>query len=45
MASSDIAGGQPYSAVGTDLPVRCDLALACLALVDELVKLLMELEN
>jgi hypothetical protein len=31
--------------VGTDLPVRFDLALALLALVDELVKLLMELQD
>ena len=37
--------GQPYPAVGTDLPVRFDLTLARLALLHELVKLLMELEN
>ena len=37
--------GQPDPAVGTDLPVRCELALACLALVDELVKRLMELQD
>jgi hypothetical protein len=35
----------PYPAVGTDLPVRFDLALALLALLDELVKLLMELQE
>jgi hypothetical protein len=31
--------------VGTDLPVRFDLALALLALFKELVKLLMELQE
>jgi hypothetical protein len=31
--------------VGTDLPVRFDLALALLALLEELVKLLMELQE
>jgi len=31
--------------VGTDLPVRFDLALALLALFEELVKLLMELQE
>ena len=36
---------QPYPAVGTDLPVRFDLTLALVALLDELVKLLMELQE
>jgi hypothetical protein len=31
--------------VGTDLPVRFDLALALLALLEELMKLLMELQE
>ena len=36
---------QPDPAVGTDLPVRFDLALALLALLEELVKFLMELQE
>ncbi len=36
---------QPYPAVGTDLPVRFDLTLALVALLDELVKLLLELQE
>jgi hypothetical protein len=36
---------QAYPTVGTDLPVRFDLALALLALFKELVKLLMELQE
>jgi len=31
--------------VGTDLPVRFDLALALVALVEELVKFLLELQE
>jgi len=37
--------GQPYPAVSTELPVRFDLAAAIAALLDELVKLLMELQE
>ena len=37
--------GQSCPTVGTDLPVRFDLALALLALLDELVKRLMELQD
>ena len=37
--------GQPCPAVGTNLPVRCDLALALLALLEELVKCLLELQD
>jgi len=37
--------GQPYPAVGAQLPVRFDLAVAIEALLDELVKLLMELQE
>jgi hypothetical protein len=36
---------QPAPAVGADLPMRCNLALALVALLDELVKLLMELQE
>ena len=35
--------GQPYPAVGAELPVRFNLAVAIEALLDELVKLLLEL--
>ena len=37
--------GQPYPAVGAELPVCCDLAAAITALLHELVKLLMELQE
>src|SRR4051794_12833012 len=37
--------GQPCPAVGAELPVRGDLAAAIAALVDELVKLLLELQE
>ena len=36
---------QPDPAVGTDLPVRCDLTLALVALMHELAKLLVELQE
>jgi hypothetical protein len=36
---------QPYPTVGTDLPVRFDLALALVALLEELVKFLLELQE
>jgi hypothetical protein len=36
---------QPYPAMGTDLPVRFDLTLALVALLHELVKLLLELQE
>jgi hypothetical protein len=35
--------GQPYPAVGAELPVRFNLAAAIEALLDELVKRLLEL--
>ena len=35
--------GQPYPAVGAELPVRFNLAATIEALLDELVKLLLEL--
>jgi hypothetical protein len=37
--------GQPYPAVGTELPVRFDLAAAIETLLDELVKFFMELQE
>ena len=37
--------GQPYPAVGAELPVRGDLVAAIAALLDELVKLLLELQE
>jgi len=37
--------GQPCPAVGAELPVRFDLAAALKALLDELVKLLLELQD
>jgi hypothetical protein len=37
--------GQPCPAVGAELPVRFDLAAAIEALLDELVKLLLELQE
>jgi len=36
------ARGQPYPAVGTELPVRFNLAAAIAAFLEELVKLLPE---
>ena len=36
---------QPYPAVGTELPVRFDLAAAIETLLDELVKFFMELQE
>ena len=35
--------GQPYPAMGAELPVRFDLAAAIAALLEELVKLFLEL--
>jgi hypothetical protein len=37
--------GQPYPAVGAELPVRFDLAAAIEALLHELVKFLLELQD
>ena len=37
--------GQPYPAVGAELPVLFDLAAAIEALLDEVVKLLLELQE
>ena len=45
IAAARAVRGQPDPAVGTDLPVRFELALARLTLVDELVKFLMELQD
>ena len=45
IAAARAVRGQPYPAVGTDLPMRFDLALALLALLDELVKRLLELQD
>jgi hypothetical protein len=36
---------QPYATVGAELPVRFDLALAIVTLLDELLKLLAELQE
>ena len=36
---------QPCAAVGTELPVRFDLELAIVTLLDELLKLLMQLQK
>ena len=36
--------GQPYPAMGTELPVRFELAAALAALVDEVAKLFLELQ-
>ena len=45
IAAAGAVRRQPDSAVGADLPVRCDLALALLALVAELMKFLLELPD
>jgi len=45
VAAARAVRGQPYPAVGAKLPMRVDLAAAIPALVQELVKLLMELEE
>src|SRR4051794_2974805 len=37
--------GQPYPAVGAELPVACDLTAAITALLHELVKRLLELQE
>jgi hypothetical protein len=37
--------GQPYPAVGTELPVRFNLASAITAFLEELVKFLLALEH
>jgi hypothetical protein len=37
--------GQPYPAMGAELPVRFNLAAAIAALVDKLAKLVMELQE
>jgi hypothetical protein len=37
--------GQPYPAVGAELPVRGDLVAAIAALLEELVELLLELQE
>ena len=36
---------QPYPAVGAELPVRSDLAVAIETLLDELVKFFLELQE
>jgi hypothetical protein len=45
VAAAGAMRGQPCPAVGAELPVRGDLAAAIEALVDELVKLLLELQD
>ena len=37
--------GQPYPAMGAELPVRFELAAALAALVDEVAKLFLELQE
>ena len=37
--------GQPCPAVGAELPIRCDLAAAIAALLDKMMKLLLELQE
>ena len=37
--------GQPCPAVGAELPMRCDLAAAIAALLDKMMKLLLELQE
>jgi hypothetical protein len=34
--------GQPYPAVGAELPMRCDLAAAIAALLDKMMRLLLD---
>jgi hypothetical protein len=45
IAAAGAVRRQSFSAVGADLPVRCDLALALVALVGELMKFLLELPD
>ena len=45
VAAAGAVRGQPCPAVGAELPVRFDLAAAIAALVEELVKLLLELQE
>jgi hypothetical protein len=45
VAAAGAVRGQPCSAVGAELPMRFDLAAAIEALVDEVVKLLLELQE
>ena len=45
VAAAGAVRGQPCPAVGAELPVRFDLAAAIKALVDEVVKLLLELQE
>src|SRR5215510_1852099 len=45
IAASWAMRSQPYAAVGTELPVRFDLALAIVTFLDELMKLFTELQE
>ena len=45
VAAAGAVRGQPCSAVGAELPMRFDLAAAIETLVDEVVKLLLELQE
>ena len=45
VAAAGAVGRQPGAAVGTDLPVRGELVLALLALVEELMPRLLELPD
>ena len=45
MAAAWAVCGQPYPAMGAELPVRVDLAAAIAALVDQVAKLFLELQE
>jgi hypothetical protein len=45
MATAWAVRGQPCPAMGTELPVRVDLAAAIAALVDQVAKLFLELQE
>jgi hypothetical protein len=45
VATAGAVRGQPYPAMGAELPVRFDLATAIAALVDKLAKLFLELQE
>ena len=45
VAAAGAVRGQPYPAMGAELPVRFDLAAAIAALVDQLAKLFLELQE
>jgi hypothetical protein len=45
VAAAGAVRGQPYPAMGAELPVRFELAAALAALVDEVAKLFLELQE